>query len=157
MIFDDQKQRPGFRHLNSGLSLDVYNTLAVGGFTTSRHAVTGVSISSAMGANYSQVFNTSMQGIPVVGAAFAVGCMAMDASNMQSALRQLQTPSDKAIALRQVELSFPIHIPNWIQDEVQALVDAVHDLRTKQAEQRQEQERELIEQELEAMANSLGI
>jgi hypothetical protein len=157
MIFNDQRQRPGFRHLNSGLSLDVYNTLAVGGFTTSRHAVTGVSISSAMGASYSQAINTSMLGIPVVGAAFAVGCMAMDAQSMNLALRRLQTPSDKAIALRQVELSFPIHIPNWIQAEVQALVDAVHDLRTKQAEQRQIQESELIEQELEAMANSLDV
>ena len=150
MIFDDKNQRQGFiRHLNVGASNAVWNTMAVGGFTTSRHAMTGVSVTSAMGASYSQALNTSLQGIPVVGAAFSVGCMAMDARSITSALKALKSPSDKSHALHQVALSFPIHIPKWIQSEVQALLGAVCDLRKKQEEQRQEQEKEIIQLELE--------
>jgi hypothetical protein len=140
-----------YRRLQSGQNLDVWNAVAVGGFGASRHAMTGVGVTSAMGASYSQAFTTGLQGIPVVGAAFSVGCMAMDAASMQSSLKQLQQPSAKALALKQIEESFPIHIPNTIHDEVGVLLEAVADLHAKIEEQRREQERELIEKELEGI------
>jgi hypothetical protein len=138
-------------HSKNNPNLDVWNAVAVGGFGASRHAMTGVGVTSAMGASYSQAFTTGLQGIPVVGAAFSVGCMAMDAASMQSSLKQLQQPSAKALALKQIEESFPIHIPNTIHEEVGVLLEAVADLHAKIEEQRREQERELIEKELEGI------
>jgi hypothetical protein len=89
--------------------------------------------------------------VPVVGAAFSVGCMAMDASNIASALNKLSKPSDKAVALSQVEDSFLVHIPSTISPEVEALLSAVQDLRELQAETERTQQQDLIEQELEEL------
>ena len=115
-----------------------------------------------MGASYSQAINATLQGVPVVGAAFCVGCMAMDAHNIQSSLKQLQQPSQKANALKQVQDSFLAHIPNTIMEEVLILGAAMEDLRSRFAQQRLEQEleerekiikreEELLEQELKAL------
>jgi len=104
-----------------------------------------------MGASYSQMINASIQTIPVVGAAFSVGCMAMDASNIASTLQKLQQPSSKAVALRQVEESFPVHIPATIQYEVEALLGAMHQLKEQQEEAQRTQQQELIEKELEEL------
>ena len=79
--------------------MEEINNLAVGGFTTSRHAMTGVGVTATMGSAYSQTINASLQTLPVVGAAFSVGCMAMDAVSMSSAFKSLSQPSEKALAL----------------------------------------------------------
>lgn len=135
----------------SDSSLDIWNSLAVGSFATTRQAMTGVGVTSAMGASYSQAINTSLQGIPVVGAAFSVGCMAMDANNMASSFKMLNTPAKKAVALHGVQHSFPLHIPTTIQPEAVVLKKAVDDLQVRMAMYRQEEERLLIEQELEGL------
>ena len=59
-------------------SLEVWNSLAVGSFTTTRSAMTGIGVTSSLGASYSQAISTGLQTLPVVGAAFAIGCMAFD-------------------------------------------------------------------------------
>lgn len=104
-----------------------------------------------MGASYSQVLTTSMQAVPVVGAAFSVGCMAMDATNIASTLSRMQKPSEKSVALSQIVTSFSIHIPSTIQAEVEGLLAAIMDLRERQEEAQRNQERDLIEQELEEL------
>jgi hypothetical protein len=149
-----QRRNGGRRHPNNPYDLDIWNALAVGSFATTRNAMTGVGVTSAFGASYSQAINTSLQGIPVVGAAFSVGCMAMDAASIQSSLKQLTTPSAKALALKQVEHTFPLLIPNnsSIQLEATIIKQAVIDLNARLEQQRREQERELIEQELKGMA-----
>ena len=106
-----------------------------------------------MGASYSQMINASIQTVPVVGAAFSVGCMAMDASNIASTLQKLQKPSSKAVALHQVEEAFPLHIPATIQYEVEALLGALNDLKERQQEAQRNQQQDLIEQELEELNN----
>jgi hypothetical protein len=131
---------------------NLWNTLAEGGFTTTRHTVTGVGA-------YTQVMNASLQMTPVVGAALSVGFMAMDAANITATLKQLQQPNAKSLAVKSVQESFPIHIPTFIDDEVGMLLGAVDDIRKKQAEARrteelqqaakaQEEEFEMIEKEL---------
>lgn len=104
-----------------------------------------------MGASYSQFISASMQSVPVVGAAFSVGCMAMDASNIAATLNKLSKPSDKAVALSQVEESFSVHIPSTISLEVSALLNAAQDLRLLQDESQRNQQQDLIEQELEEL------
>jgi hypothetical protein len=104
-----------------------------------------------MGASYSQVISASIQTVPVVGAAFSVGCMALDASNIASAISKLQKPSDKAVALQHVEDSFTRHIPSTIQVEVEALWDAIYDLRDQQEQAQRNQQQHLIEQELQEL------
>ena len=106
-----------------------------------------------MGASYSQMISASIQTVPVVGGAFSLGCMAMDASNIASTLQKLQKPSSKAVALRQVEESFPLHLPATIQYEVEALLGAVNDLKERQQEAQRNQQQDLIEQELEELNN----
>jgi hypothetical protein len=59
-------------------SLEIWNALAVGSFATTRQAMTGIGVTSSLGASYSQAISSGLQTIPVVGAAFAVGCMAVD-------------------------------------------------------------------------------
>ena len=139
-ILFNQRSRLGYRKLNNNVTSDVWNTLAVGGFLTSRHAMTGVGVTSQLGASYSQVVTTGLQGVPIVGAAFAVGCMAMDAHSITAAFKSLTSPSDKEIALKQVEQSFPIQIPSWIEEDVSILIAAIRDLRERQEEQRRQQE-----------------
>mmetsp|Transcript_47635 Transcript_47635/g.53917 ORF Transcript_47635/g.53917 Transcript_47635/m.53917 type:complete len:134 (+) Transcript_47635:160-561(+) len=131
--------------------MEILNTLALGSYHTTRHGLTGVGLTASMGASYSQMINASIQTIPVVGAAFSVGCMAMDASNIASTLQKLQQPSSKAVALRQVEESFPVHIPATIQYEVEALLGAMHQLKEQQEEAQRTQQQELIEKELEEL------
>lgn len=104
-----------------------------------------------MGASYSQLISTSMQSVPVVGAAFSVGCMAMDASNIVSTINKLSKPSDKAVALSQVEESFSVHVPSTISLEVAALLNAVQDLRLLQEDAQTNQQQDLIEQELQEL------
>mmetsp|Transcript_2884 Transcript_2884/g.5198 ORF Transcript_2884/g.5198 Transcript_2884/m.5198 type:complete len:127 (-) Transcript_2884:94-474(-) len=123
----------------------------MGSFHTTRHGLTGVGLTSAMGASYSQVISASIQTVPVVGAAFSVGCMAMDASNIASTLQKLQKPSAKAVALYQVEDSFSVHIPSTISLEVEALLNAVQDLRDLQEEAQQNEQQDLIDKELEEL------
>lgn len=135
-------------------SLDLWNALAVGSFTTTRSAMTGVGVTSAMGASYSQAISTGLQGIPVVGAAFSVGCMAMDASTMAASFQLLNTPAKKAVALQGVEHSFPLHVPNSIGDEVDMIRKAVDDLHLRMAKHRRKQERDLIQLELDGLGSS---
>lgn len=108
-------------------------------------------LTSALGASYSQLISASMQSVPVVGAAFSVGCMAMDASNIASTINRLSKPSDKAVALYQVKESFSVHIPSTISLEVAALLNAVQDLRLLQEEAQRHQQQDLIEQELQEL------
>ena len=103
--------RTGTTTDSSKASLEIWNTLAVGSFTTTRQAMTMTGATAAMGASYSQAVTTTLQGIPVVGGIFSVGCMAMDAANIQAALKQLQTPSQKGEALLQIQNVFCK--PNW--------------------------------------------
>lgn len=120
--------------------------------TLSRHfSQNRQGLTAQMGASYSQVISASMQTVPVVGAVFSVGCMAMDASNIASTLNKLSKPADKAMALTQVEDSFSVHIPSTISPEVEALLTAVQDLRELQAETERNQQQDLIEQELEEL------
>jgi hypothetical protein len=104
-----------------------------------------------MGASYSQIISASIQTVPVVGAAFSVGCMALDASNIATTLQKLQKPLAKAVALHDLEVSFSTHIPATIQFEVEALLRAINDLRERQEEFQRNQERDLIEQELQEL------
>jgi hypothetical protein len=104
-----------------------------------------------MGASYSQLITSSMQAVPVVGAAFSVGCMAIDASNIASTINKLSKPSDKAVALSQVKNSFSVYIPSSITLEVTALLNAVNDLRLLQEEAQRNQQQDLIEQELQEL------
>lgn len=152
--------RPSSSHVggggNSQHSLEIWNALAVGSFSTTRSAMTGVSVTSAFGASYSQAINTSLQGIPVVGAAFAVGCMAMDANNMASSFTMLNTPAKKAVALQGVEQSFVRNVVTTISPSVDMIIQGVDDLHERMAEQRQEEERRLIEEELQGLGGSGG-
>ena len=106
-----------------------------------------------MGASYSQMLSASIQTVPVVGGAFSLGCMAMDASIIASTLDKLQKPSSKAVALHQVEESFMSHMPATIQYEVEALLGAVNDLKERQQQAQMSQQQDLIEQELEELNN----
>ena len=106
-----------------------------------------------MGASYSQMINASIQTVPVVGGAFSLGCMAMDASNIASTLQKLQKPSSKAVALHKVEDSFMLNMPATIQGEVEALLGAINDLKERQQEAQRNQQQDLIEQELEELHN----
>jgi hypothetical protein len=142
---------PSKKSFNSPHSKDdVWNTLAVGGFTTTRHTVTGVG-------TYTQVMNASLQMTPVVGAALSVGFMAMDAANITSTLKQLQQPNAKSLALKSVQESFPIHIPTFIDDEIGMLLGAVDDLRAKQAEARQMEELLLQQQAVKAQEEEFAL
>jgi hypothetical protein len=149
-----QQQRRNLRQQRQKNNMhgnNLWSDLAMGSFHTTRHGLTGVGLTAQMGASYSQVISASIQTVPVVGAAFSVGCMAMDASNIASALNKLSKPSDKAVALSQVEDSFLVHIPSTISPEVEALLSAVQDLRELQAETERTQQQDLIEQELEEL------
>ncbi|KAL3909512.1 MAG: hypothetical protein SGILL_008059 [Bacillariaceae sp.] len=149
-----QQQRRNVNQLqkrNRGNDHNLWGELAMGGFHTTRHGLTGVGLTAQMGASYSQVISASMQTVPVVGAVFSVGCMAMDASNIASTLNKLSKPADKAMALTQVEDSFSVHVPSTISPEVEALLTAVQDLRELQAETERNQQQDLIEQELEEL------
>eukprot|EP00534_Pseudo-nitzschia_fraudulenta_P007829 CAMPEP_0201147704 /NCGR_PEP_ID=MMETSP0851-20130426/9237_1 /ASSEMBLY_ACC=CAM_ASM_000631 /TAXON_ID=183588 /ORGANISM="Pseudo-nitzschia fraudulenta, Strain WWA7" /LENGTH=585 /DNA_ID=CAMNT_0047423631 /DNA_START=5 /DNA_END=1762 /DNA_ORIENTATION=- len=134
-------------------SMEVLNTLALGSYHTTRHGLTGVGLTASMGASYSQMINASIQTVPVVGGAFSLGCMAMDASNIASTLQKLQKPSSKAVALHKVEDSFMLNMPATIQGEVEALLGAINDLKERQQEAQRNQQQDLIEQELEELHN----
>ena len=108
-------------------------------------------LTASMGASYSQMINASIQTVPVVGGAFSLGCMAMDASNIASTLKKLQTPAAKAVSLHQVEQSFLTQIPTTIQYEVDVLMGAVNDLKERQMEVQTTQQQDLIEKELEEL------
>ena len=108
-------------------------------------------LSASFGASYSQMISTSIQTVPVVGAAFSVGCMAMDASNVASTLKKLQKPTAKAVALHEVEKSFSSQIPATIQYEVEALLGAINDLKERQEEVQRNQQQDLIEKELDEL------
>ena len=148
--FQQQRRNLRQQRQNSHQS-NVWSDLAMGSFHTTRHGLTGVGLTAQMGASYSQVISAGMQTVPVVGAAFSVGCMAMDASNIANSLNKLSKPADKAVALSQVEDSFSVHIPSTINPEVEALLSAVQDLRELQAETERSQQQDLIEQELEEL------
>ncbi len=107
-----------------------------------------------MGASYSQAISASMQTVPVVGAAFSVGCMAMVASNIASALNKLSKPSDKAVALYHVEQSLSAHLPSTISLEVDNLLNAITDLRELQTEVNRSQPPDSMGPELENDLNS---
>ncbi len=108
-------------------------------------------LTAQLGASYSQAISASIQTVPVVGAAFSVGCMAMDASNIATTLQKLQKPTAKAVALHDLEVSFSTNVPATIQLEVEALLRAITDLRDRHAEAQRNQEDDLIEQELEEL------
>jgi hypothetical protein len=135
---------------------EIWNTLAVGSFATTRNAMTGLGVTSAMGASYSQAINTTMQGIPVVGAAFAVGCMAMDANNMASSFKMLNTPAKKEIALHGVSQSFIRHVLTTISPNVDMILEGVDDLQRRIHLVQEEEERRLIEEELEGLGGGGG-
>ncbi len=154
---DDSTRDKSSKSAPKQQSMEIWNALAVGSFSTTRSAMTGVSVTSAMGASYSQAINTSLQGIPVVGAAFSVGCMAMDANNMAASVKLLSTPAQKAVALQGVEQSFIRRVPTTIAPNVIVIMKAVDDLHLRMAEQRHEEERALIEQELEGLGGTLSM
>jgi hypothetical protein len=108
-------------------------------------------LSASFGASYSQMISTSISTVPVVGAAFSVGCMAMDASNIASTLTKIQKPAAKAVALHEVEKSFSSQIPATIQYEVEALLGAINDLKERQEEVQRNQQQDLIEKELDEL------
>jgi hypothetical protein len=97
------------------------------------------------------MISTSISTVPVVGAAFSVGCMAMDASNIASTLTKIQKPAAKAVALHEVEKSFSSQIPATIQYEVEALLGAINDLKERQEEVQRNQQQDLIEKELDEL------
>jgi hypothetical protein len=74
-------------------SLEIWNSLALGSFTTTRNAMTGIGVTSSMGASYSQAISTGLSTLPVVGAAFSIGCMAVDGKCFFIRLRPLTSPS----------------------------------------------------------------
>ena len=126
-------------------SNEVWNTLAVGSMGLSRSAFTGVGVTATMGASYAQVINTSLQTVPVVGAAFSVTYMAMDAGNIYSHLQQLSTPNSYIVKLKQLETSqsnFQLPHINTMNGEVQLLHDAIKDLNMKLDQLREEQDLE---------------
>jgi len=135
----------------SDQSLEVLNNVALGTYHTTRNGLTGVGLTASMGASYSQMLNASIQTVPVVGGAFSLGCMAMDASNIASTLDKLQKPSTKAVALHKIETSFLTEMPATIKQEVEALLGAVNDLKERQLEAQMNQQQDLIEQELEEL------
>jgi len=137
----------------SDQSLEVLNTLALGSYHTTRHGLTGVGLTASMGASYSQIINASIQTVPVVGGAFSLGCMAMDASIIASSFNKLQKPSSKGVALHRIGKSFLSRMPATIQYEVEALLDAINDLKERQQEAQIIQQQDLIEQELEELNN----
>lgn len=110
-------------------------------------------LTASMGASYSQMLNASIQTVPIVGGAFSLGCMAMDASQIASTMNKLQKPAAKAVALHQVENSFLTQMPATIKYEVEALLGAVNDLKERQEEAQMNQQQDLIEQELEELNN----
>lgn len=132
--------------------VDIWNALAVGSFATTRQAMTGVGVSASLGASYSQALSTGLQTIPVVGAAFSVGCMAFDASSIYGSMQTLLKPSEKAVALQHVEQLFVHSIPNlgYVQSTVQLVVGAVEMLQQRWEEQRREQEEEYQSRTLNA-------
>jgi hypothetical protein len=132
----------------SDQALLVWKTLSYGTYQTTRQGLTGVAISAQMGATHAQLIASTIQAVPVVGAAFSVGCMAMDAGNIASNLGKMQKPHAKAVALSGVVIGFPKFIGPSIQSEVEALVAALTELRNKQDEVRTRKEHNLIEQEL---------
>lgn len=165
-------------------SMDIWNALAVGSFATTRQAMTGIGVTSSLGASYSQAINTSLQGIPVVGAAFAIGCMAMDgkswcclvicvcfvlgatnpltmrppiANNMASSFKQLNTPAKKAIALQGVEQSFSKHVVNTIRPTADMIIQGVDDLQERMNERRRMEEAALIEEELQGLGGEADL
>lgn len=140
--------RPGQQ---SAYVSDLANFIALGSYTTTRNAMTGVGVTSAMGASYSQAINTSLQAVPVVGAAFSVGCMAMDANNMAASFKQLNTPAKKAVALSEVGRSVPTHLLATISPEILAIQRAVDELQLKIASARREEERAAIQKELDGL------
>ncbi len=99
------------------------------------------------------MLNASIQTVPIVGGAFSLGCMAMDASQIASTVSKLQKPAAKAVALHQVENSFLTRIPAAIKYEVEALLGAVNDLKERQEKAQMNQQQNLIEQELEELNN----
>ena len=104
-----------------------------------------------MGASYSQMLNASIQTVPVVGGAFSLGCMAMDMTHIASTINKLQKPSEKAVALHNIESSFFSQIPVTIQHEVAALLGAINILKERQQEAQRSEQQDLIEQELEEL------
>eukprot|EP00529_Nitzschia_sp_RCC80_P000264 CAMPEP_0113478260 /NCGR_PEP_ID=MMETSP0014_2-20120614/20656_1 /TAXON_ID=2857 /ORGANISM="Nitzschia sp." /LENGTH=864 /DNA_ID=CAMNT_0000371429 /DNA_START=194 /DNA_END=2787 /DNA_ORIENTATION=+ /assembly_acc=CAM_ASM_000159 len=133
-------------------ALQVWNTLSYGTYQTTRQGLTGVAISAQMGASHAQILASSIQAVPVVGAAFSVGCMAMDAGNIASNLGKMQKPHSKSVALNGVVMGFAKYIGPSITGEVEALVAALTELREKQQEAHQHQETDLIEKELEELS-----
>eukprot|EP00980_Cylindrotheca_fusiformis_P022550 scaffold9435_cov137-Cylindrotheca_fusiformis.AAC.6 len=124
---------------------ELWNTLAVGSMGMTRSAFTGVGVTSAMGAGYAQVLNSSLQTVPVVGAAFSVTYMAMDAGNIYQHLQQLSTPNSYIVKLQQLQAS-QIHggLPHisTLENEVELLGTAIGDLKTRLDRLRLEQEKE---------------
>lgn len=130
---------------NDGKSAEIWNTLAVGSMGLSRSAFTGVGVTASMGASYAQVMQTSLQTVPVVGAAFSVTYMAMDAGNIYNHLQQLSTPNSYIVKLKQLELSqtnFQLPHINTIDSEVRLLEEAIKDLNNKLDQLREEQDLE---------------
>lgn len=124
---------------------ELWNSLAVGSMGMTRSAFTGVGVTSAMGAGYAQVLNSSLQTLPVVGAAFSVTYMAMDAGNIYQHLQELSTPNSYIVKLKQLQAS-QIHggLPHisTLEDEVGLLCNAIGDLKIRLDQLRTEQENE---------------
>jgi hypothetical protein len=133
------------RNQKSKKGNELWNTVAVGSMGMTRSALTGVGVTSAMGAGYAQVLNSSLQTVPVVGAAFSVTYMAMDAGNIYQQLQELSTPNSYIIKLNQLQNSqshggLP-HI-STLESEVGMLCNSIRDLNVRLEQLREEQEQE---------------
>ncbi|CAJ1969762.1 unnamed protein product [Cylindrotheca closterium] len=128
---------------NNKKEADVWSTLAVGSMGVTRSAFTGVGVTASMGAGYAQVINSGLQTIPLVGAAFSVTYMAMDAGNIYSHLQQLSTPNSYIIRLKQLQNAqtnggLP-HV-STVETEVDMLDKAIRDINSKIKLLREEQD-----------------
>jgi len=124
---------------------ELWSSLAVGSMGVTRSAFTGVGVTASMGAGFTQAINSGLQTVPVVGAAFAVTYMAMDAGNIYNHLQQLSTPNSYIVRLKQLQNAqshggLP-HI-STVETEVGMLSSAIRDLTFKIHQLREEQDKE---------------
>lgn len=131
---------------------DIWSTLAVGSMGVTRSAFTGVGLTASMGAGYAQAISSGLQTIPVLGAAFSVTYMAMDAGNIYSHLQQLSTPNSYIFRLKQLQNAqthggLP-HI-STVETEADMLSNAIRDINSRIKQLREEQDAMPLEQECE--------
>jgi hypothetical protein len=101
-------------------------------------------VASTPATTYSSLLQTSLAVTPVVGAALSLGIMACDAHNIQATIRNLQKPSDMALALMQIQKTFTVLIPTSVEDEALLLLQVVRELSWLQKSVNQLDETKLV-------------